>query len=138
MAADLAQRYREPGRRYHTLAHVRDVLDQLDAVADQLGHPGEAALAVWFHDAVYDPRRSDNEDESAALARRVLEAASAPSAQVDRIASMILDTRHQGPAASPAGALVADADLAILAAPEDEFDAYERAIREEYSHLSDA
>ena len=105
---------------------------------DQLQHPGDAALAVWFHDAVYDPRRSGNEQASASLGRRYLKAAGSPPTQVDRIASMILDTRHHGPAASPAGALVADADLAILAAPEDEFDAYERAIREEYSHLSDA
>lgn len=113
------------------------MLEQLDAVRDQLEHPADAELAVWFHDAVYDPQRSDNEEQSAALARHWLEQAEAPQEKIERITGIILDTRHKEAATSPDGALVADADLAILAAPADEYDAYERAIREEYSHLGD-
>ena len=135
--AGLARRHREPGRHYHTLEHVNAVLDQLHAVRDQLQHPADAELAVWFHDAVYDPTRSDNEIASAELARQHLEAAGAPAAQVERITGMILDTRHREDATSPDGALVADADLAILAAPAAEFDAYECAVRLEYGHLTD-
>ena len=138
MLADLARRHREPGRHYHTLEHVNAVLDQLHAVRDQLQHPADAELAVWFHDAVYDPTRSDNEIASAELARQHLEAAGAPAAQVERITGMILATRHRSDATSPDGALVADADLAILAAPAAEFDAYECAVRLEYGHLTDA
>ncbi len=114
------------------------MLDQLEAARSSLEHPAEAELAVWFHDAVYDPTRNDNEAQSTALARRQLERAGAPHAQVERIAGIILDTRHHEPATSPDGALVADADLAILAAPAAEFAAYQRAIRQEYAHLSDA
>lgn len=114
------------------------MLEQLDAVGDRLEHPADTELAVWFHDAVYDPRRSDNEEQSAALARHWLDQAGAPQEQIERITGIILDTRHKEAANSPDGALVADADLAILAAPEDQFAAYEQAIREEYSHLSDA
>ncbi|HEU4799284.1 MAG TPA: hypothetical protein VFS94_01505 [Gemmatimonadales bacterium] len=136
--ADLIERHQEPGRHYHTLHHVNSVLDQLEAVRGALQHPAETELAVWFHDAVYDPTRRDNEEQSAALALGHLERAGAPETQVARIAGIILDTRHQHEATSPDGALVADADLTILAAEPDEFDAYEAAIRREYGHLTDA
>jgi predicted metal-dependent HD superfamily phosphohydrolase len=132
------ERHQEPGRHYHTLDHVMAVLDQLEAVRGELEHPADAELAVWFHDAVYDPKRNDNESRSAELARQRVEEAGAPPAEVARITSMILDTRHQEAASSPDGAQVADADLAILAAPGEEFDQYEQAIRREYSHLTDA
>lgn len=135
--ADLVRRHREPGRHYHTLDHVVAVLDQLHSALDQLQHPADAELAVWFHDAIYDPTRSDNEASSADLASQHLEAAGALTAQVARITGMILDTRHWGDASSPDGALVADADLTILAAEPDEFDACEHAIRLEYGHLTD-
>lgn len=113
-------------------------MDQLQAARDQLQHPADAELAVWFHDAVYDSTRSDNEARSAGLARQQLERAGVPEAQMARITGMILDTRHQEVATSPDGAVVADADLSILAASQEEFDQYEVAIRREYSHLTDA
>ena len=136
--AELVQRHQEPGRHYHTLEHVNAVLDQLEAARGKLEHPADAELAVWFHDAIYHPARHGNEQQSAALAREHLVTAGAPEAQIGRVARMILDTRHQEPAGSPDGALVADADLAILAAEPGDFHAYERAIRREYSHLTDA
>jgi len=136
--ANLIQRHQEPGRHYHTLDHVNAVLDQLEAVRGELEHPADAELAVWFHDAIYHPARHDNERQSAALAREQLGGTGAPETRIARIAGLILDTRHQEPAGSPDGALVADADLAILAAAAETFDAYERAIRREYSHLTDS
>lgn len=126
---DLVARYGEPHRAYHDLAHVLDCLRQAREVRACFAAAGAAELALWYHDAVYDPRRGDNEERSAALAaahlgeRRELAAA---------VGELVLATRHDRPPASADAALVADIDLSVLGAPEEAFDAYDRAVREEY------
>lgn len=130
--------YAVPERAYHNLSHIIAALDALDAVREQLVHPAEARLALWFHDAVYDPRRTDNEAASASLARQVLGGAGVNQEVVARIAAMIMDTRHDAPASSSDGAFVADADLATLGADDDTFDRYDAAIRQEYAFVPEA
>ncbi len=127
----LAERYSEPHRAYHTLQHVGECLAHLKGVRNA---PPGAAIALWFHDAIYDPRRSDNEERSAAWAGVVLEKAPIRKA----VEAMILATKT-GAAAPDAGArLVVDIDLAILAAPEPRFSEYEAQIRREYAPVDDA
>lgn len=140
--ADLDRRYREPRRAYHTWAHVADCLAELDGVSDLAVRPEAVELALWFHDAVYDPGASDNEERSAALLR---EAGARLGLDVDlaaAAAALVLATAHRaGPGREPAGgdaALVRDIDLAILGAPPARFRAYEDAVRREYGHLTDA
>jgi predicted metal-dependent HD superfamily phosphohydrolase len=95
-----------------------------------------AALAAWYHDAVYQPTRSDNEERSAALARRQLAQLDVSAAIVGEVTRLVLLTKTHEPAQDDgAGALLCDADLAILATPADVYDAYSAAIRAEYSHV---
>jgi len=69
---DLVERYSEPHRHYHDLRHVSRCLMELDEARSQADNPFEVELAIWFHDAVYDPRRSDNEEASARYAKKTL------------------------------------------------------------------
>jgi predicted metal-dependent HD superfamily phosphohydrolase len=133
--ARLAARYAAPGRYYHTMAHVLATLDALRGAGAGLEHPAEAELALWYHDAVYDPQRNDNEAASAELAGRDLREAGASAQGIARLSALIMDTRHVAPATSADGALVADADLAVLGAPADVFDSYDAAIRMEYAYV---
>jgi predicted metal-dependent HD superfamily phosphohydrolase len=133
--ARLAARYAAPGRYYHTMAHVLATLDALRGSGAGLEHPAEAELALWYHDAVYDPQRNDNEAASAELAATELGKAGASAQVIARLSALIMDTRHVAPATSADGALVADADLAVLGAPADVFDSYDAAIRMEYAFV---
>lgn len=129
----LAARWSEPHRRYHDLAHLEACLRSFEAHRALATRPGEVLASLLFHDAVYDPQRSDNEAESAALARRML--AGAQPEALDRIAASILATRSHEASDADDTALVLDVDLAILGAPPDVYDAFERAIRDEYAFV---
>jgi predicted metal-dependent HD superfamily phosphohydrolase len=118
----LKARYAEPHRRYHTLAHIEHCLREFPP--EEAQDPASVLLAIWYHDAIYDPRRSDNEERSAELLLQDFPAAR-------RAADLVLVTKHHQ-AADPDAELVVDIDLAILGQAPADFDRYERQIREEY------
>ena len=133
---ELVALYSEPHRHYHDLTHLDACLIAFDEHRELAARPGEVLAALLFHDAIYDPTRSDNESRSAELARTVLEGASTES--LDRIAHAIEATRTHDAAGDPDVALVLDVDLSILGAEPETYDAFERAIRREYAHVPDA
>ncbi|MGR6322415.1 metal-dependent phosphohydrolase [Micromonospora soli] len=138
--ARLLAAWREPHRRYHAVPHLRAVLDVVDAYAGSARRPELVRLAAWCHDAVYDPRAGGdaNERASADLAGELLTDAGLPAEAVTEVRRLVLLTAgHLVPAGDPDGALLCDADLAILAAPAEEYDRYAAAIRREYAHVPD-
>ncbi|MGC4787049.1 metal-dependent phosphohydrolase [Micromonospora sp. DT178] len=135
---DLLTRWREPHRHYHDADHLAAVLDVVDAHAPAAGRPDLVRLAAWCHDAVYDPRAGGdaNERDSAALAGTLLTRAGLPADAVAEVRRLVLLTA--GHAVEPGdadGALLCDADLAVLAAPPEAYDRYAAAIRREYAHV---
>jgi predicted metal-dependent HD superfamily phosphohydrolase len=128
----LLARWAEPHRAYHTAAHLADCLALLDEVRDAAARPAELEIALWYHDAVYDPAAGDNEAASAALAVADLAAAGAAPALQARVAGLVRQTDHRAGPSDPDAALLLDVDLAVLGAPADRYDAYARRIREEY------
>ncbi|MET7945448.1 metal-dependent phosphohydrolase [Micromonospora sp. NPDC005324] len=131
-------RWREPHRHYHTLAHLTAVLDVVDQHADLAARADVVRLAAWFHDAVYDPRAAGNANErdSAALAESVLTGLGVPAPTVAEVRRLVLLTAgHTVTPGDRDGALLCDADLAVLAAPPARYDRYAAAIRQEYAHV---
>src|SRR5262249_38835687 len=61
---NLASRYAAPERYYHNLDHIADMLATVDRLCDLAQDLAAVRFAVWFHDAVYDSRASDNEEGS--------------------------------------------------------------------------
>ena len=129
----------DAGRHYHDWRHVCAMANDLSAVRDHLSDPAAVELAVWYHDVVYDPRRSDNEDRSAAVAERTLSNLGLPAPFIAAVAGLVRATKHDGTAPpSVDAAHLIDLDLAVLAGPQSEFDRYEAGIRSEYAHVPDA
>ncbi|MEV6395528.1 hypothetical protein AB0M39_12250 [Streptomyces sp. NPDC051907] len=137
-AEDLLARWAEPQRRYHTTAHLAAVLDHVDALAEHAADPELVRLAAWFHDAVYLPDRSENEERSARLAERALAEAGLPEDRVAEVARLVrLTVGHDAEEPDANGAVLCDADLAILASAPDAYAAYAQAVREEYGFVPD-
>lgn len=93
----------------------------------------ELEIALWYHDAVYDPRSTDNEARSAAMAQRDLQAARVAPSRIEAIDQLIMATKHDGTVETPDAALLVDIDLSILGRSRDEFEQYDQAIRAEYA-----
>jgi predicted metal-dependent HD superfamily phosphohydrolase len=135
-ADNLLARWQEPQRRYHTLAHLGAVLDHVDVLEEYADDPHLVRLAAWFHDAVYLPDRSENEDRSARLAERALPEAGVPDEKTAEVARLVRLTTTHAPADDDRnGQVLCDADLAILAAPPSGYAAYTAAVREEYGFV---
>ena len=134
---ELIARYREPHRRYHTMAHIEDCLEQVRASTDlDAGQRDLLEAALWFHDAVYDPTRSDNEAESARLARDRLTREGAAPAFIEEVERLIqLTAGHAVEDGDRLGARLVSIDLSILGAEPERYDDYARAVREEYAYV---
>jgi len=133
------ERWNEPHRVYHATAHLAAVLDRLDDLeGDGVEVTRAVRLAAWFHDAVYDPRRTDNEARSAALATALLRSGGVEATTVKEVVRLVLLTagHRPGPGDAP-GAALCDADLAVLAGRAPDYMAYAAAVRREYGHVPD-
>lgn len=129
----LRESYSEPHRKYHTMRHLQECFMHLESVRSLAEHAGEVELALWFHDAIYNTRRKDNEERSAEWARESARAAGLVEDQASRIYQLVMATMHNAVPVRKDAAVLVDIDLAILGADEARFDEYEVQVREEYS-----
>ncbi|MDX2098810.1 MAG: hypothetical protein SFW36_13625 [Leptolyngbyaceae cyanobacterium bins.59] len=128
-------KYGEPHRKYHSLQHLSECLSLFASVQDLPTYPFEVEVALWFHDAIYEVERSDNEERSAEWARTAALKSGVVLAVADRIHNLIRATKHTGIPRKLDEQLLVDIDLAILGASQPRFAEYEHQIREEYAHV---
>jgi predicted metal-dependent HD superfamily phosphohydrolase len=136
----LLARHREPHRRYHTATHVMLVCRHVDRLLaeHQVDDPDAVRLAALFHDAVYDPRSATNETASAHLAAARLGEIGWTDDRRALVARLIeLTAGHEVDPADVAGAVLLDADLAILGADPGDYQHYVNGVRTEYAHVDD-
>ena len=129
----LLTRYSEPHRKYHTTRHLDECLARFQELRTEAKHPEEVEFALWFHDAIYDTKRHDNEAKSAEWARATAVIANLPADVAQRIEKLILATRHDAVPLDTDEKILVDVDLSILGEKPDRFDEYEDQIREEYA-----
>jgi predicted metal-dependent HD superfamily phosphohydrolase len=124
--------YSEKHRAYHTLRHIHECLSNYDQVKDLAERPAEVELALWFHDAIYEPMSKNNEERSADWAAAFARGIGAKPDLISRVRGHILATRHVDHATGGDSGLVVDIDLGILGAPNSRYLEFERDVRLEY------
>jgi predicted metal-dependent HD superfamily phosphohydrolase len=137
----LAAAHSAPERHYHNLEHLAEMFRVAGRLAPNTPDPAAVQLAIWFHDAVYDPRAKDNEARSAELAVDLLGPIGVPGAIIERVARLVRATAHLASPDAPPDADTAtllDADLAILGAAEERYTRYAADIRKEYAWVPEA
>lgn len=154
---DLMARYAQPHRRYHTVRHLREVLAIVDELESEADDADAVRMAAWFHDAIYQVRLGEpsesvdessgsatdgdaisNEEASARLAERVLAESGVPAARVAETARLVRVTQtHRIEAGDRNAAVLCDADLAVLGAPDERYRQYTLEVRQEYARVPD-
>jgi predicted metal-dependent HD superfamily phosphohydrolase len=138
LGARLVAAYARPDRHYHDTTHLNEVLDRIH----EMSRAGVAfdrmsvLLAAWFHDGVYDGR-PDAEKRSAAWAAEALATVVEPDVVDEVVRLVLLTERHRPEDDDLNGCALSDADLAILAAPDERYAEYVAAVRAEHAHVPD-
>jgi predicted metal-dependent HD superfamily phosphohydrolase len=128
---DVREHYAGPGRFYHTLDHVQNVLETVESLGSYARNLDAVKLATWLHDVIYDSRASDNEERSADYAERLCEKLSIPEGHL--VAALIRKTKTHDAGEDADAQVLLDADLAILGASEPVYRDYGEKIRQEYA-----
>lgn len=137
---DVIKKYSSKGRYYHGINHIYKMCDLWVEHKDKIVNPDVVFFSIVFHDIIYKPRRSDNEEKSTSYFF---------STAIDyfhymhyetilRIRKFIAQTKHGRVQSSYEGGLrndlflFLDFDLSVLSSSEDEYNQYAKDIRKEY------
>ncbi|MDD4937871.1 MAG: hypothetical protein PHX34_02520 [Candidatus Shapirobacteria bacterium] len=132
---DLRQHYNESHRHYHTLSHVNHCLSEFDLVKNQIKNPQAVALAIWFHDYIYDPSQKDNEEKSAQNAFNTITKNGLSSDFANTVSSLILSTKHINPSFNSDEQYLNDIDMTILGQTPDIFNIFDQKIEIEFRQI---
>ncbi len=137
VGGELVAAWSQPHRRYHSVAHLMDILVRVEQLADHADDPDAVRLAAWYHDCVYEGL-PDDEERSARRAEEDLSRLGVAPAMVDEVARLVRMTVTHDPAPGDHnGEVLSDADLAALALPRDLYRMNSAAITAEYAHIPD-
>lgn len=128
----LVEAYKEKHRHYHTVTHINAMLGHFNDVKHLAEEPLEVELAIWFHDAIYNPLSNSNEKDSAEWAKNFLVSSGGEAGSADRVYQMIMATKHDGDITDNDHKLIVDIDLTILGSDKAVYDGFEANIRKEY------
>lgn len=135
----LERLYNGEHRFYHNLEHLEYCLRLFDSLNDNnrdlVQSPLSLELAIWFHDAVYTPGSSTNEEESAVLAGETLAGFGLSEKTVSETVELVLCTDYSAQLSvkPPDCSNMRDIDLSILGTPWSTYREYTEKIRREYS-----
>ena len=131
---EILERWSEPHRAYHGLAHLTDLLTQIKRHVELTVREREIlTLAAIFHDIIYNPRRSDNEAQSADLFLNSV-AMDKDNADIQEIATIIRDTKDHVPS-THLSTIFSHMDMDVVRRPYEELLKWEAGIRHEYKHV---
>jgi predicted metal-dependent HD superfamily phosphohydrolase len=134
----IVEHYSAKNRAYHNLSHIQSLIALSETLLYKIQNMDALYYSIWFHDIVYDTKRSDNEEKSAEFAVEALAGLGVPERTITIVREMILATKHhRGAGLSWDMKAFLDMDTSILGAPEEIYKEYSRAIRKEYSWVPD-
>lgn len=134
--SEIEKAYNGPKRFYHNLDHLQNLIDSLKT-ADQIKNWDTVLFSVFYHDAVYNIIKKDNEEQSAVLAEKRLTELGVSDEIKNECRQQILATKSHQVSDNPDVNVFTDADLAILGSVWESYHAYMGKIRKEYKVYPD-
>jgi len=130
---EIETKHSEKTRYYHTLEHLRHLLEQLTEIKAHIVDWDTILFTLFYHDVIYISSKSDNEEQSAELAAERMKQLAVPEAQIEKCIQQIIATKSHEVSENNDTNLFTDADLSILGQPWEEYSRYAQNVRKEYS-----
>jgi predicted metal-dependent HD superfamily phosphohydrolase len=124
--------YSKRKRHYHTLAHVENVLKQLEAIKQYIEDWDTILFTLFYHDIIYSSLKKDNEEKSALLAEKRMIQLGVSSISIDKCKNQIIATKQHLHHTDSDTNYFTDADLSILGADWEIYFKYLNDVRKEY------
>ncbi len=136
--ADLSAHYAESGRYYHTMTHIRNMLNSAVTHEALIRDKDAFLFAIFFHDVIYDATARDNEEKSAEKALFFLKKIDFWEEEQQQVQDLILATKtHPATNSNADTNLLLDLDLEVLSAEPAVYQEYAANIRREYAMFPD-
>lgn len=128
--SEIENNYSAKSRYYHNLKHLENIFTELDKVESKIKDLDTLLFAIYYHDIIYIPTKSDNEHQSALICERRISQTSFTKlshtlAQIEAIKEHKLSNDNDTN-------ILMDLDLSILGKSPEEYEKYCKNIRKEY------
>lgn len=130
--SEIETHYSGKERYYHSLRHLEHLLEQLTTIKSELKDWNTILFTLFYHDAIYDALKSDNEEKSAELAEKRMKELHVPPELIERCKEQILATKSHVKSANDDTNYFTDADLSVLGQNWEIYSAYFKNVRQEY------
>jgi predicted metal-dependent HD superfamily phosphohydrolase len=136
---EIIQLYSEEHRKYHNLSHLSDLFTLKDSFIQLCTNNLVIDLSIIYHDIIYDPKSSLNEENSANLFKERLSSFLEPNV-LDKIYEYIIQTKTHDVSHSEDDDLkfFIDLDMSVLGRSLIDYIVYANNIRQEYIHVEDS
>jgi predicted metal-dependent HD superfamily phosphohydrolase len=134
---EIESNYSNKKRHYHNLTHLENLLQQLVAVKTTIKNWDTVLFTMYYHDIIYNPLKTTNEEKSAEFAENRMRLIAAPQPIIDNCIGQILATKKHLLSVDNDTNIFTDADLSILGQPWPVYEKYYKHVRKEYALYPD-
>jgi len=132
---EVEKKYSSKTRHYHNLQHLENMITELNTVEQQVTDLDTLLFAIYYHDIVYKPTKSNNEHQSALLFKKRIE--KTYFAKLLECMAQIEATKEHKPTTDNDTNILLDLDLSILGKNPKTYKTYCENIRKEYQVYPD-
>lgn len=134
---EIETNYCHKKRHYHNLTHLENLLLELLEIKTSIKDWDTILFSLYYHDIIYNPLKTTNEEKSAELAVNRLQLISAPAPIIKGCVYQILATKKHQACDDSDTNYFTDADLSILGQQWNVYAGYYKNIRKEYALFPD-
>lgn len=135
--AEIEKNYSKKKRYYHNLTHLDNLYLQLSKVKSEINDWDTLLFSLFYHDAIYNASKRDNEEKSAELAKENLSLISYPIDKINTCCEQIMATKSHAVSDNNDTNFFTDADLSILGQSWEDYAMYYQQVRKEYAVYPD-
>ena len=127
---DIENNYSSKSRHYHNLEHLDNMISELSKIQLEVNNLDCLLFAIYYHDIIYKPTKSDNEHQSALLFKNRI--AKTSFDKLSECIAQIEATKEHKLSADNDTNILLDLDLSVLGKSTEEYKKYSENIRKEY------